>query len=936
MPPTCLHCTSSLTSFTKVENTVSDSIVSLYSDAFGQNFNAFSMVEDLTLYQFKKLRRLACRFTLCPQHLFLQTEGPLLFTDHFSHGTLSSLLRSGFQLSTNDFWLVLTQLLYSLNSLSRSSINACSLGLDEVIVTSLEPLRIKLCPIRTISNGHSLSIVNCNSDPSSSIYSFTVCFHRILVELFRAAYPQKLGNIESLYSLSSSSLDFADELLALIQVLDKSWSFNPVLLMPKIQECYALLTPKNKPIELSNGLIRHVIYQSLCTLRNPLLQYDLVKNEFSVVNSSFHKILNKWTRASNRLKTQFLQSWRLFLHSSASCIHSLTVKDESSSYSYDSDSVVTTCCSVEDLTLLKKWTPADSFFNLFPVRAIKCKFSDLAVCSSSVSLSHAQRLYLTDNSAHSYDAHLERRLKVINTFSRLEELCLENFKFVDFSAFNRASQLQHLRLTFTGAPSNLIGLHLLKNLHSLCIKSCSLMDISFLQFLPFLSHLDLYAPSVSDISAIRYCPELSYCKLKHCEIVDFPALNHFNRLTFLSLRKNESLVDISFLSGLQHLEELDLERTAVVDITPLSTCVQLRILNLSSTSVTILSPLRHCVNLELLHAPTAFSCGSVKIQPLTEFLGSYRGLLFENLDFIKFVFLRTSFPVTFSSIKSLNLTDYTGSLELLTCFKQLQVLNLSGTLVSDLSSFSSHAFLQELNISITSVTNLLPLQYCRGLQRLNISGCKVACLVPLSYCLKLVRLEAANTLVSDLFPLSECSQLSYLDLRRTFVSRDYWKVFEDATIIKKLIATFEHGVTVDLARFVTDISPFSMCPRLISFTLTMSPLSDISSLSHCPNLSYLNLSRTLVSDISALKSCLKLQTLNLSYCPVIAIDSLSNCTMLKSLNIAATSVSDLTPLSNCNELSLIDVSYTPFVYGQELPVVVQGNSEVQVFISGSN
>ncbi|KAL0228140.1 hypothetical protein RCL1_004283 [Eukaryota sp. TZLM3-RCL] len=929
----CHHCTRPLTVFTRATDTAFYNTVPVYSDSKGFRFRSLLLERTIALAEFQKIKKLNCRFTLRPCHLFLTCEGPLLFTEDFKYGTLSSLFRSGFPLSTRDLWLVVTQLLYSLSSLSQSFIDVSSLGFGEVVVSSLQPLRIKLCPVSTVSNSHYMSFIHCKSDPCSPLYPLTVCFHRILVELLRAAYPHHFGNVESLYSLSTSSLDFAGELFTLIQALDKSRSFNPVLLMSKIQECHGLIAPK-KSIYFADTVIHHLIYQGLCGLKKPILRYTVRNRSISPYNPLFHSMLTEWTKVSSRFKFIFTRTWRVFLLSNinTSRINYLGFYDRP--HDLDRSFVVCTCCSREELDDFRELFQSDSFFQQHPIQAIDYCHNVEPRSFSPTFLPHVNSITF---SLHDFigTAVLDES-EFINSFTNLEELNITHARSFDFSTIVCANHLKSLSINQNGSTP--AGLSLLNNLRSLYISSRSLTDLSFIQFMPLLNSLNLNETSVSELSYVSFSKKLRHCRVVSSKVSDISPLRYCRLLSSIKLNHNRNISDISPLAGLQFLEDLDLSYTSVKDVTALTACVQLRSLVLYRTMVTDFSPLGHFVNLHSLVLPSLIgdlpSC-PLRIQLLWEFFANEQNLAFEN--FSSFIYLRMQVPSLqlLHCVSRLVFTKHVDvAKQVIPSCTQLQVLDVSGTSFSDLSLLSSCVLLQQLNASQTSITDLSSLQNCSELRSLNITCTKVSSLDPLSYCLKLRKLEAANTLVSDLFPLSQCSQLSHLDLRRTFVSRDYWKIFEDATTIRKLIATFEHGVTVELPRSVTDISPFSMCPRLISFTLTMSPLSDLSPLSHCPNLSYLNLSRTLVSDISALKSCLKLQTLNLSYCPVITIDSLSNCTMLKSLNIAATSVSDLTPLSNSKELSLIDVSFTTAVNGQEL--VVQGNREVQFFLNGLN
>ena len=228
--------------------------------------------------------------------------------------------------------------------------------------------------------------------------------------------------------------------------------------------------------------------------------------------------------------------------------------------------------------------------------------------------------------------------------------------------------------------------------------------------------------------------------------------------------RNTQVSDLSPLSGLMNLQQLNVSNTQVTDLSPLSGLANLQELNVSHTQVTDLFPLSGLANLQkldVLNTPVA------DLSPLS-------GL------------------------------------------SNLQELNVSVTQVTDLSPLSSLVNLQKLNVSITPVTDLSPLSGLANLQRLYVSNTPVTDLSPLSSLANLQELDISNTPVIDLFPLSGLAKLQRLYVSITSVT-DLFPLSGLPNLQELIVRTTQ----------VTDLSPLSGLAKLQRLNVSNSPVTDL-------------------------------------------------------------------------------------------------------------
>ncbi|NEQ69891.1 MAG: NACHT domain-containing protein [Symploca sp. SIO2D2] len=138
---------------------------------------------------------------------------------------------------------------------------------------------------------------------------------------------------------------------------------------------------------------------------------------------------------------------------------------------------------------------------------------------------------------------------------------------------------------------------------------------------------------------------------------------------------------------------------------------------------------------------------------------------------------------------------------------QLQVLRLSETQVTDVSSLSRLTQLQVLRLSETQVTNFFPLSGLTQLQVLHLSGTQITDISPLSGLTQLQVLHLSRTQITDVSPLSGLTQLQVLHLSRTQIKNVF--PLSGLTQLKVLFLNKTQ---------VTDVSPLEHLPSLIIYT----------------------------------------------------------------------------------------------------------------------
>lgn len=316
--------------------------------------------------------------------------------------------------------------------------------------------------------------------------------------------------------------------------------------------------------------------------------------------------------------------------------------------------------------------------------------------------------------------------------------------------------------------------------------------------------------SLRTIEPLRKLITLEQLDASGTGITDVDVLGDLINLRILNL-SSTLIADISSLSTLTALTELNISSTGVADLTPVTALQNLRLFKMDSIPATNPEVLAANVRLQKIYADGVPAMNGVVEQlwdKIPEALIIYRTaelLTWWNQlndtwkDLINKLEPGSGTPdrerlQRIASTKRLDLSqnrDITG-LYPLRIMQQLEVLNISGlslndisplmaihrlvefdcsnTPVSDLNGISGQQRLKVLNCSNSPLNNIDPLGLLPVIEDVNISGTEVNRLNALGKTYTLISLSCFNTRVSNLKPLEDLDRLKVLKIYNTKVS----------------------------------------------------------------------------------------------------------------------------------------------------------------------
>lgn len=205
-------------------------------------------------------------------------------------------------------------------------------------------------------------------------------------------------------------------------------------------------------------------------------------------------------------------------------------------------------------------------------------------------------------------------------------------------------------------------------------------------------------------------------------------------------------------------------------------------------------------------------------------------------------------------------------------------LDLSGNqFILDLEPLPALRNLAVLDISHTKISEIKPLRYAKNLGKLVATGTPVSDITSLQYFEKLTHLDLSQTELLDISILERLRKLEYLDLSHTSVF-----MFE----------------------------PIQHLNSLVEINLSGTAFSDPTLLSGSVSLEKVDLSRTSISELDPFKGLKEVVHLNVSETGIGDINDLEGHPALEVLFINRTSVNDLEPLINNHNLKKVYADFT--------------------------
>ena len=381
--------------------------------------------------------------------------------------------------------------------------------------------------------------------------------------------------------------------------------------------------------------------------------------------------------------------------------------------------------------------------------------------------------------------------------------------------------------------SNLEGIEKFTNLKKLEIESSKINDISVLSNLTNLEELHIYGDyKIKDFSRVTSNQSIK-------DLTPISKLINLNKLTL----SGYNISDISFLSTLTKVTELDIMNNKIKDITPISKLTSLQKLYLSLNEISDISALSSLTNLEEL------DISGNQINDLTALSGLKR-------------------------LKTVNSSDQ----ELSITFKDKNLYNMIVKALGNkvLTKTDSTYTITITKNNLESVTNI----------ELNVgegnSSIEVINLEGIEKFKNLKKLEIESTKITDISVLSSLTNLEELYIYGSYQIKDYSRSTSK--------------------RNIKDLTTISKLTNLKKLALSGYNISTISSLSTLTKLTELDLMDNRIKDIAPISKLANLQTLHLDFNEISDISILSKLSNLKDLSLGGNKIDDLTALIGLKKL----------------------------------
>lgn len=209
------------------------------------------------------------------------------------------------------------------------------------------------------------------------------------------------------------------------------------------------------------------------------------------------------------------------------------------------------------------------------------------------------------------------------------------------------------------------------------------MDLTGLEYAIHMTSIDIYGAKktvIDDLTPISNLKQLKQLNLFQCGIKDVTTLSNLTNLNSLGLGDNE-INDISSLSKLSKLENISISKNEISDITVLANFPSVRMLDISNTNVTDTSILSNLTKLQSLGLSNIKTNDISSIQNLTNLfvLGA------ENNNISDISALRKLTKLETVYLANNNISDITPMSKLV----NIKDLDLSNNKVKETSALSS-------------------------------------------------------------------------------------------------------------------------------------------------------------------------------------------------------------------------------------------------------
>ena len=429
-----------------------------------------------------------------------------------------------------------------------------------------------------------------------------------------------------------------------------------------------------------------------------------------------------------------------------------------------------------------------------------------------------------------------RDLTGLETAFNLGQLELSGNRIVDLAPLARLSRLKSLNLSSNRivdlAPlSGLLALQLLWLSHN------PIVDIAPLRGLVSCLHLSVSNTRVAyvDVRGLPYFREMRSLGLAGLGIEDVSALAELP-LEWLSLAGNP-ISNLSPLSRLTAVRNLDLSNTGLTDIEPLAGLTNLGWLNLWNNRITDVSPLIGMDGLSTLNLAKNVVSG----------VGPLKGLV--NLEWL--------------DLQGNRISDVSP----LWSMVDLRTLMLAENAIIDIEPLKRLVNLKRLDLQENRISDVSPLSTMQGLRTLKLEKNAISDIGPLVDRSIYGGAEAEGAYVGlDGNPLGDASMAEHISTLRSWGIRVHFDRRGNATEVPIVDPTLRALVAESVAggvAYVDDDASTWPIERIDALSLAGRGITNLAGLEAAHNLSSLHAASNLIADLAPLAELLNLEGLDL-------------------------------------------------------------------------
>lgn len=241
--------------------------------------------------------------------------------------------------------------------------------------------------------------------------------------------------------------------------------------------------------------------------------------------------------------------------------------------------------------------------------------------------------------------------------------------------------------------------------------------------------------NISDLTGLEYANLLNI-QVEGNQITDLSPLSYMDRLSGIYMSDNQ-ISDLTPLTGMIKIDRIILNNNQISDITPLSTLTNLLVICLENNQIEDLSPIS---DLPLVYALEIIDN---QISDLSKMNGT--GLL--NLDVL--------------NISGNPIQDISA----LSMYTKIEQLGAIGCQITDISALSEMEKMYALKLDDNQITDISALAKLKNIRTLSLKNNQISDISVFENGMGVVNLYLSNNQISDITPLSNVKYLLNLDLK---------------------------------------------------------------------------------------------------------------------------------------------------------------------------